>query len=237
MRGTAFHARLQLRGHRFIPAHAGNSGKSRQNLIDRAVHPRACGEQGGDRGGSFRPSGSSPRMRGTGCHPPRCISRRRFIPAHAGNRCYSRPRRMCGSVHPRACGEQTRTFVPARVSTGSSPRMRGTVFRQPGQNQFARFIPAHAGNRGVGRAGGHFRPVHPRACGEQLLPQERPDPSSGSSPRMRGTAAGQPDAGSDRRFIPAHAGNRRARRPLGSRSPVHPRACGEQPAAVEGPIC
>ena len=52
----------------------------------------------------------------------------------------------------------------------------------------------------------------------------------GSSPRLRGTDYPLPDVPLQTRFIPAPAGNRAGSVPWPSRSAVHPRACGEQPA-------
>ena len=70
---------------RFIPAHAGNTGSDRPIHDRRAVHPRACGEHGGTGWPELSTGGSSPRMRGTRLAFLVNVSRRRFIPAHAGN--------------------------------------------------------------------------------------------------------------------------------------------------------
>src|SRR5690606_13875245 len=53
-------------------------------------------------------------------------------------------------------------------------------------------------------------------------------PTCGSSPRTRGTAAARAPVAPGLRFIPAHAGNRTLRQPVGYGIPVHPRARGEQ---------
>ena len=50
----------------------------------------------------------------------------------------------------------------------------------------------------------------------------------GSSPRVRGTLRVAFRAGASARFIPARAGNARARRRRFNSHPVHPRACGER---------
>ena len=49
------------------------------------VHPRVCGERGGDDTGSARGVGSSPRVRGTGAVLAWAAPDARFIPACAGN--------------------------------------------------------------------------------------------------------------------------------------------------------
>ena len=91
-----------------------------------------------------------------------------------------------------------------------------------------RFIPAHAGNRIKDTYGSDSGPVHPRACGEQLLSVWVTLYHSGSSPRMRGTEENMADANNKDRFIPAHAGNSQHRGTTWTKQPVHPRACGEQ---------
>ena len=110
-------------------------------------------------------------------------------------------------VHPRACGEQyaqfTQEFPPSGSSPrlrgisgaiaspsrriGSSPRLRGTVDKFVEQGIILRFIPAPAGNRGPTNRSRSRRPVHPRACGEQLHVEPAVRVTLGSSPRLRGT--------------------------------------------------
>ncbi|CAB1368090.1 protein of unknown function [Denitratisoma oestradiolicum] len=85
-------------------------------------------------------------MRGTRTGHCRHLSRRRFIPAHAGNTYGAGASNGAGTVHPRACGEHQSSGRRAGAADGSSPRMRGTH-----RNLFVgdldnRFIPAHAGN-------------------------------------------------------------------------------------------
>ena len=154
----------------------------------------------------------------------------RFIPAHAGNRGSDRWSAGTRSVHPRACGEQRTRRPRAGRRNGSSPRMRGTVADRLVDVEAIRFIPAHAGNSVLGRVYEYFLSVHPRACGEQHVERNWFHGSLGSSPRMRGTAQGQPHLRGHVRFIPAHAGNRSSRSSSLSSASVHPRACGEQEA-------
>ena len=153
---------------RFIPAHAGNTANYRQNDRLRAVHPRACGEHIGQQPSDVLEVGSSPRMRGTLGKAGADLIPLRFIPAHAGNtpgrsrRCAARP------VHPRACGEHSFSSAITSASSGSSPRMRGTLQRYRPRFSLGRFIPAHAGNTTPGACCTAAASVHPRACGEHL---------------------------------------------------------------------
>ena len=230
VRGTRRHdPRGGLPGPRFIPACAGNSRRSaaRQSCIagssprvrgtrrarregrpGHAVHPRVCGELervggGLGRGLRFIPAcagnsmslanrstptfGSSPRVRGTHCPALQRQCAHRFIPACAGNSTSASTTTTSRPVHPRVCGE-----LELRMLLG-----RDRV----------RFIPACAGNSGVlGRLAQRL-PVHPRVCGELSVKDSVPTDVYGSSPRVRGTRFPRPARRTQRRFIPACAGN------------------------------
>ena len=228
MRGTGRPCGAHHVDIRFIPAHAGNRRTHLRSAANGPVHPRACGEQGAtclSLDGNF---GSSPRMRGTELRAAWTRTRRRFIPAHAGNRRTTSSCAMDQAVHPRACGEQRLLLSVGIARSGSSPRMRGTGARCCSQGACVRFIPAHAGNRSSPWRMRMRLAVHPRACGEQAARLGIPGGASGSSPRMRGTAVIDHNLKHSSRFIPAHAGNRVIDRSAARKCPVHPRACGEQ---------
>ena len=162
----------------------------------RTVHPRACGELVLNDDNNPADYGSSPRMRGTRRRTRIDRDGSRFIPAHAGNSQDQAVPPARPPVHPRACGE---LMIVRRLTTensGSSPRMRGTLWQRGWSSVLGiieigsaadRFIPAHAGNSMPMRQKWPEKPVHPRACGER---KELPRPlarNAGSSPRMRGT--------------------------------------------------
>ena len=238
---------------RFIPAPAGNSGSPPPRTLPITVHPRACGEQAALSNLSavaqtVHPRacgeqsilqflllaylGSSPRLRGTDPPPPTTFRVSRFIPAPAGNSAADSIRDREQSVHPRACGEQL--LPPAQVvtTTGSSPRLRGTVCPSRPFARFRRFIPAPAGNRFQCNAIGGPASVHPRACGEQPKTLRAYATACGSSPRLRGTVWPLVILFVICRFIPAPAGNSVKYFRLIALFPVHPRACGEQLASA-----
>ncbi len=149
MRGTGRRGHRRRTGRRFIPAHAGNSAGGVDYQAAKAVHPRACGEQGLRSAKVCWANGSSPRMRGTG---PNCYCCGRTVAVHP---------RACGEqhpiqrtfyrlflVHPRACGEQILSGLWCPSSNTVHPRACGE------QSGFApRFSTSDT--------------VHPRACGEQ----------------------------------------------------------------------
>ena len=85
LRGTASCVSLETSHGRFIPAPAGNRLRLSAHPVIRAVHPRACGEQGLIRCELVPVQGSSPRLRGTVPPAGQATPRFRFIPAPAGN--------------------------------------------------------------------------------------------------------------------------------------------------------
>ena len=213
---------------RFIPARAGNGWKCVLLACLSTVHPRACGERFRLKLGIYHATGSSPRVRGTGCCTRLPFARIRFIPARAGNGGYADSDIDDTSVHPRACGERQPNSRQRLQQLGSSPRVRGTAATGLPVAQVPRFIPARAGN---GRRCFHSvsrGAVHPRACGERNGSGTTSSSNYGSSPRVRGTVPCQVVLWSCQRFIPARAGNGRIEiAHIGGLS-VHPRACGER---------
>ena len=213
---------------RFIPAPAGNRPGSPPSCCSVSVHPRACGEQQtpppparltpvhpracGEQGrfllSSHRPSGSSPRLRGTGPAPRREVLRLRFIPAPAGNRAVCQSTAAWVTVHPRACGEQVLFSVSCGLSYGSSPRLRGTVFPLVCYLGRRAVHPRACGEQAGERLCDCGSCGSSRACGEQFEPLFTHPFVIGSSPRLRGTGALEAQGRADRT--------------------VHPRACGEQ---------
>ena len=205
----------------------GTPYQRRQATPHRLDHPRACGELVPLSSASTRTTGSSPRMRGTRGHRGIALRHDRIIPAHAGNSSWSVTAPENLSDHPRACGELANTATVRALTTGSSPRMRGTpgVWQRPTVPR--RIIPAHAGNSIQSRRRSRRSSDHPRACGELVSPHTQHCLSSGSSPRMRGTLVDLWDLAQNNRIIPAHAGN--SVTDLGDQrgQTDHPRACGE----------
>ncbi len=234
MGGTETHRSSRNIRHLFIPAHAGNRTAARLGYRAVPVHPRACGEQAINGTAATMPTGSSPRVRGTGD----CF-----------RSTYGNP-----LVHPRACGEQRDAALRFSRPNGSSPRVRGTGIRAAERRIAARFIPARAGNRrpaiwgkcsrrgssprvrgtvgqGADHAGaGRFIPAR---AGNRLAVGQQSPAHAGSSPRVRGTVHHLDGILEPGRFIPARAGNSGYDGAGHAAPPVHPRACGEQESVEE----
>ena len=198
-------------------------GSSRQRFIP------ACAGNGSLVGSVIaRPTGSSPRVRGTGQPRRGPRPQARFIPACAGNGMEPARWQPQSPVHPRVCGERN-PDLPADVqTTGSSPRVRGTGLGEEAASAVTRFIPACAGNGRTRSELTGTTTVHPRVCGERSTIEARRPPTTGSSPRVRGTERRGRRSVLLRRFIPACAGNGHEDRRRAGRLPVHPRVCGER---------
>ena len=85
MRGTRCNYATRQNRQRFIPAYAGNTIIGGWIHAPLTVHPRVCGEHRVHSMPRCSQAGSSPRMRGTRPERRLARSRRRFIPAYAGN--------------------------------------------------------------------------------------------------------------------------------------------------------
>ena len=169
-------------------------------------------------------------MRGTHVLRWACPTRRRFIPACAGNAWLPTYRTATYAVHPRVCGERRRPGTPAISRCGSSPRVRGTPRSARHRASPTRFIPACAGNAKLSRSIRAFSSVHPRVCGERVDDVDAAGRQLGSSPRVRGTLETEWRRFEQRRFIPACAGNAGRRAGWRAVPAVHPRVCGERKA-------
>ncbi len=104
-RGTHQRYRLQLTGSRFIPAGAGNTGKTNIGVRVVPVYPRWRGEHPFIFVSSWRDLGLSPLARGTRTKYPSLNPRRRFIPAGAGNTIETFHAIKQAAVYPRWRGE------------------------------------------------------------------------------------------------------------------------------------
>ena len=110
---------------------------------------------------------------------------------------------------------------------GSSPHMRGTLFRRFSEFFYPGIIPAYAGN--TRHEYGVYVDLrdHPRICGEHRFAALARHETRGSSPHMRGTLISSYSSLLRGGIIPAYAGNT-GWGPI-TQSPVrdHPRICGE----------
>ena len=235
--GSSPHARgtrtngVGLAGHpRFIPACAGNALSTPCFPNPTSVHPRMRGERTGSRKARLTHGGSSPHARGTPTYTYSYLYLLRFIPACAGNACFSRLAALNVTVHPRMRGERVVLRDGLSLLDGSSPHARGTREPVPGGDHPNRFIPACAGNAHLANFRCRIDTVHPRMRGERTVVSRSTRAAVGSSPHARGTQRHRRLLGLWRRFIPACAGNAVWLNAAPTRPTVHPRMRGERRA-------
>ena len=125
------------------------------------------------------------------------------------------------------CGEHLDGSNNLMSGTGSSPRVRGTLWCRHRRQRDAGIIPACAGNTCgflcVWLGGGD----HPRVCGEHPSRLARMYGLPGSSPRVRGTPVAHAVDQSADGIIPACAGNTVGCVACIILTGDHPRVCGE----------
>ena len=227
MRGTLGFAPVFPSVFGIIPAYAGNTKLPAGRHRIQRDHPRVCGEH------PYRiipipeDMGSSPRMRGTPANVAGSDHKTGIIPAYAGNTSSMPSKVQPPRDHPRVCGEHSFTDIEDMGYTGSSPRMRGTLFTGTVTDDGSGIIPAYAGNTGSRNSNDGYTGDHPRVCGEHYGVSPFTPCALGSSPRMRGTPLMLELAQSYARIIPAYAGNTFALVPYASARRDHPRVCGE----------
>ena len=110
---------------RFIPAHAGKTGRRIMPAHGLGAHPRSRGENSPD--GSERRcyKGSSPLTRGKPFTPNQRHNISGLIPAHAGKTTRGPSGPIARPAHPRSRGENRVAAEEAVRSVGSSPLTRG----------------------------------------------------------------------------------------------------------------
>ncbi|STH89086.1 Domain of uncharacterised function (DUF2825) [Escherichia coli] len=191
------------------------------------VYSRWCGELISDIQHCGAKRGLSPLARGTHERgtPGRLIVR--FIPAGAGNSATRWQSSYPTTVYPRWRGELLIRSSYSAPLAGLSPLARGTQHGRPYEIPVARFIPAGAGNSHPSRNNAFIFPVYPRWRGELLFYSARTGTVAGLSPLARGTLISLAIINRLTRFIPAGAGNSRARGDSGRACTVYPRWRGE----------
>ena len=126
---------------------------------------------------------------------------------------------MCGENVPNAGGDV--------FDAGSSPRVRGKLFKSAATSTGAGLIPACAGKTSTDKRARNSWRAHPRVCGENSDSTRAHLARAGSSPRVRGKLeliqAGHELFG----LIPACAGKTVSSSARLSRRRAHPRVCGE----------
>ena len=151
--------------------------------------------------------GSSPLARGTRVDGYWGCRHRRLIPARAETTAAHAESRQCPGDHPRSRREHGSSARSTHRPHESSPLARGTLSAAEHLKDLVGLIPTHAGNIPVRHGRTSRRPAHPRSRGEHLSRPRAARSRMGSSPLTRGTLNRQLLHATQRRLIPAHAGN------------------------------
>ena len=191
---------------RSIPACAGEPAAGARGRPCRAVYPRVCGGTSCAGGGSARPAGLSPRVRGNHSVCLDCARALRSIPACAGEPRWQQGRHTPVTVYPRVCGGTfSRTSNPF-MTPGLSPRVRGNHQRWATLERVCASIPACAGEPPWKWTPAPPARVYPRVCGGTNRSPSRTLWEYGLSPRVRGNQAHDEHHAPELRSIPACAG-------------------------------
>ena len=166
MRGRLQYPSLFLTLQGNTPAHAGKTPAGHQRTERDRKHPRACGEDLRPSPLIATPLETPPRMRGRRFYDVVGELRSRNTPAHAGKTTTNRSWRGKPRKHPRACGEDSRSWFFALRALETPPRMRGRRRYSREAADCGRNTPAHAGKTKHPDLKSAFHGKHPRACGE-----------------------------------------------------------------------
>ena len=191
VRGNLLAACLDLAAERSIPACAGEPKATVQSAVPSGGLSPPCA------GGTVPcvpvlpclPS-LSPRVRGNQVVFVTGVSKRRSIPACAGepNNCI--PSSCDPPVYPRVCGGTGCCGGASRRIRGLSPRVRGNLVHWDEQEEHRRSIPACAGEPHNRRSTGPDFGVYPRVCGGTIYALVSHAIHNGLSPRVRGNHGG-----------------------------------------------
>ena len=172
-------------------------------------------------------SGSSPQVRGK---PSQAILDRaaaRLIPAGAGKTGKLAEGTGAPAAHPRRCGENFFTLRSWVSGAGSSPQVRGKLWKFRCTLNSLRLIPAGAGKTVFDDAFHGGCSAHPRRCGENIKVRGGSAAKHGSSPQVRGKLALIEQKAKEIRLIPAGAGKTTGGIIKQHALAAHPRRCGE----------
>ena len=170
--------------------------------------------------------GLSPRVRGNPGLAGVLRTRRRSIPACAGEPRRVTARKDPAPVYPRVCGGTRSALAGILREEGLSPRVRGNHIEQTGAVFAVRSIPACAGEPTCAAAQSAHPRVYPRVCGGTATCACCQTSRIGLSPRVRGNRRGMAVTALRWGSIPACAGEPLSYRDAPCWRTVYPRVCG-----------
>ena len=173
-----------------IPACAGSTPCSSSRQMQTGDHPRMCGEHSTTNRleGTF--AGSSPHVRGALRRVRHRGEAPGIIPACAGS---TLPESRCSALpwdHPRMCGEHKDRYHRYLPHEGSSPHVRGALYRLDYIGYGIGIIPACAGSTMKRVIAQCESRDHPRMCGEHLRGSQSNYVNVGIIPACAGSTTG-----------------------------------------------
>ncbi len=171
-------------------------------------------------------AGPSPRARGSRLLSDRSRFHVGSIPACAGQSNERHCGPFCLRVHPRVRGAVRETRLENGVTTGPSPRARGSPRYPELAEAFYGSIPACAGQSSTSCQRPRRNSVHPRVRGAVPWSAQQHRQRSGPSPRARGSHSSCVLTSSVIGSIPACAGQSPTSDPRLDSKGVHPRVRG-----------
>ena len=228
VRGRVQAAGGYLDAARFTPVRTGKRCMWMPRPSRSTVHPRAYGEERTSESGRSARNGSPPCVRGRGRLRTAGSLRWRFTPVRTGKSCCRNSFWHMPAVHPRAYGEEDRLRSAVGGVLGSPPCVRGRVVYLIPQVGPRRFTPVRTGKRRIFGIPPVGPSVHPRAYGEEGVPNMFRAWRHGSPPCVRGRVPQRCVGLRDHRFTPVRTGKSSTCRSSSCCSTVHPRAYGEE---------
>ena len=212
---------------RITPARAGKTARRPRSRPQSADHPRACGENPGEKLLFHDFSGSPPRVRGKPVQSFGLLDDVGITPARAGKTPCASKSTPGPRDHPRACGENLPPSREPYRDSGSPPRVRGKPDLAAVDGLRVGITPARAGKTCGSSIANIGDWDHPRACGENCMDETRYASNYGSPPRVRGKPGVQLVAQAFPGITPARAGKTGQKCSTTTPWRDHPRACGE----------
>ena len=169
-----------------IPALAGEPDATLSTLRLLWVYPRTCGGTLSELAPMAARQGLSPHLRGNRIWRPYTSSKRRSIPALAGEPRADSGQRPHPRVYPRTCGGTIIASGLRYIVKGLSPHLRGNRKEESYPGAHGGSIPALAGEPPSIWAGRHRQKVYPRTCGGTSAGGLENLEEVGLSPHLRG---------------------------------------------------
>ena len=219
-------------GESYSPLKKDGVGRSDRNSHSVTDHPHAGGENDYLESILSEVRGPSPRGWGKLGEGDAAELVRRTIPTRVGKTICVLRDGGGKADHPHAGGENRPGIGRSMPRGGPSPRGWGKQRYPLPLSSLMRTIPTRVGKTPACSPVGSSSPDHPHAGGENCMASPMSTYMPGPSPRGWGKLSGMTEMSFRRRTIPTRVGKTPACSPVGSPSPDHPHAGGENAGSL-----